>query len=147
MKNNWRRVEEFIKYHRTSLRSSSPDKLNEFVELNGFNRVATPRDCERLKRVFETGRIDVGYYDMRPDRPPYQDHAILFKNTKTGLMCMVFHPYRDPETIRSEIEAWAEERELRAEIFEKECSWYYPGHTALVIISLPGAIVLLPERG
>ncbi len=147
MGSNWYSTNQLIKQYRTNLKASDPERLKQFIQINGFDQVALARDGAALKWIFENGRMPRGRVYIEQDPVPYQDHARLFKNTQTGLICLVFHPYRDPDQIGPELEGWAEKHGLVADIYGREYSWYYPGRTALVVISLPGVLVNVQRSG
>lgn len=68
--------------------------------------------------------------------PPYTDHARFYRGI--GMPMLVYHPYMPPDEIRGEVEDWGREHSLSASVFDSAKSWYYPGNSALVVITAPG---------
>lgn len=65
--------------------------------------------------------------------PPHIDHAAASK-AADGKYRLTYQPYQDPDVICGEVEAWAKKKGLKVTVYGKECSWYYPGHTCLVVV-------------
>ena len=74
--------------------------------------------------------------NVKGESVPYLDHALLYKNPKAQITCLVYIPYYDPEDIQDEVKKWAESKGLKAEIYKE--IWYNE-MTCTVIISLPDA--------
>ena len=114
----------------------NPDMLKAFVRANGFDMTtfSWPKDYAKLLR---DGRFPHHYRNIEQNMPPYLDHARIFKNTDTGLMCITYQPYKEACENISTIEQWATNNGLKADVYSPARSWYYPGATCLVVIHLP----------
>lgn len=64
---------------------------------------------------------------------PMIDHVLFFKNDVTKELRMTSQPYCTFETNREEILKWCEDNNMVFEFFDGSKSWYYPGHTSLII--------------
>lgn len=116
--------------------------FNLFVKANGFNRWTQP-GSQDYKRFLTNGRDTTGFPHISKECPPFMDHARAFKNTETGIVCMVYQPYEPVDNVREAVKDWVIGGGLEAEVYDPEYSWYYPGHTCLVVIHLPGVEIKL----
>lgn len=116
---------------------SDMDILNRFVSVNEFDTIHSYWQGYAIKNVLAKGAFSGMPSDKKND-PPHLDHSKLFKSSKTGVCCLTYNPYESAESIRSEIEQWAINNDLEAEIYDSAYSWYYPHHTCFVVIHLPG---------
>lgn len=82
-----------------------------------------------------TGRSTVGFPKHFENIPPYFDHATFFKSTNPLKIWLVYHPYREIEDIRNEIEKWGAKENLSVSFFASEYSWYNKGNTSMVVIT------------
>lgn len=117
----------------------NPQMFRSFVEANKFNRF-TYSAFQNHREFMETGR-NTYKRNVPFDYPPYVDHSVAFKSTSTGAVCLTYQPYADyPDAykILPEVEWWAKERGIQADIYNPEYSWYYPYVTSLIVIHLPG---------
>lgn len=109
----------------------APDK---FISENGFNRVASYNGAKSIEMILRSGTFSScytphhqGYEDI-----PYLDHALIYKNSKEKISCLVYQPYQDADNIREEVEKWAESKGLKAYITEKH--WYNEGTCEVFIM-------------
>mgnify|MGYP001014085400 CR=1 FL=1 len=127
-----------------------PELLRKFIDANGFTRYCLPGPFN-WKRLFETGRC---YFEsswganLREIYPVWMDHARVFKNAETGVVCLVAQPYAASlKSLAEQVIPWAHRHGLDASIFTPEHSWYYPGGTFLVVVYRPFAPISLPPYG
>lgn len=78
------------------------------------------------------------------DSPPCSDHALVFWQRGTTRRLCVFHPYvYSPEQER-ELARWCRMRNLTYQIYPEQYSFYYPGHTKLVLVMAKGIWLAVP---
>lgn len=126
-------------------------RWNKIGSYRSYLRRLMQADVPLFDRWAEKNEVDLWTFDkpndlvrylqsQKPSRrfdwilPPYTDHARLFRSTKTGNVWFVSQPYDRAHEIREEVTAWAEERDLHADVYDTEHSWYYPGETCLIVI-------------
>nr|WP_295680318.1 hypothetical protein [uncultured Lachnoclostridium sp.] len=66
---------------------------------------------------------------------------MMFKNRITNKSCIVLQPYTYSEPLISiceRVNLWADKHNVHVEVYDSRFSWYYPGMTIIIIISLPG---------
>lgn len=115
---------------------SDDSMLQKFINDNEFNRFTTEIHVKDLRRLFETGVINLSHSEY--ETPPYIDHISIYKNSKTKTVCLVYQPYRlDSDAIVS----WFAQRGLKAKIYDQNRSWYWPGCTYFVCVTLPNICV------
>lgn len=119
-------------------------RFMDFIDKNGFNRYSMTVQTD-YKRFLQTGRALYGYPHIIREYPPYMDHGRSFKNTTTGAVCIVSQPYREATEIEAQVKAWAAERGIEADVYDASHSWYYPGHTCLIVFHLPGVGITVPS--
>lgn len=113
-----------------------------FMKSNDFLEVAmgTPYN---VRKFLETG---INKYDKNYDYE-YTGLELLvhkpmtFKNRTTNKNCIVLQPYTYSEPLISiceRVNLWADKHNVHAEVYDSRFSWYYPGMTIIIIISLPG---------
>ena len=107
-----------------------------FLDANGFTRSTNYCNEKCIEKILKSGTFASWGYDSQRENVPYLDHALLYKNPKTQITCLVYITYYDPEDIQDEVKKWAESKGLKAEIYKE--SWYNE-MTCTVIISLPDA--------
>ena len=131
----WYRLSEYAINHFHEGKQFNPDMFKDFVRANKFNMAtfSSPIDYAKL---LKDGRFPKSYSCLEWNSPPYIDHARIFKSTKTGVMCLTYQPYKEAVENRFNIEQWANDNGLKAEIHGSECSWYYPGETLLIVVHL-----------
>lgn len=81
-----------------------------------------------------TGRSTIGNPDHKTNFPPHIDHVSFFKTTTPLKVWLVFHPYKEVDDIRVDIENWCYEYDLIAEFFSSEYSWYND-NTCMVVVT------------
>jgi len=134
-------IRELKHHNEKSLKMFNADGFDLFTKKNGFTRYALPGRASlpgALKYHWRLDRYRYGY-----KRRPSMDHAVIFRNPVTGVNMLVFHPYINPhlsvsdalQEIKAGLQEWAEKRGLKVEVYDPSFSWYYPGQTALVVIS------------
>lgn len=101
---DWRRI-----YHgeRSNLKM-----LDDFVKINGFNRMHSACLDSNVRRTLETGRHSYHRWHDMNNAPPELDHAKFFKNTKTGVCCLTYNPYFDADEIQEKVKTWAEKKRI-----------------------------------
>ena len=119
-----------------------PKRLKAFVEANGFTRYCQP-GRQAYHKFLTTGRNTGGYTQINYELPPAFDHGRAFKNTRTGVVCVVSQPYNYLHTVAEECKLWAKERGIAVDLYDSDKSWYYPGSTCLIIWHLSEVPVLL----
>ena len=121
------------------------DKFNktafhDFISANGFHKIkaGVPYNAKRflesgIDRYKENSEYgSIGRYVMK---------GTMFRNHFENTNCFVLQPYtyyRPLDIIRSEIMSWAKKHGVQAVVYDSRYSWYYPGMTILIVISLPG---------
>lgn len=128
---SWENIDEL------GLRFKAP---KEFLDANGFTRATYYQNQEVIEKILKSGTFSSTGVGKPRENIPHLDHAIIYKNPKTKVCCLVYIPYNDANKIRDEVNQWAESKGLKAEIYEH--SWYNDS-TCLVIISLPSAKIFL----
>lgn len=83
------------------------------------------------------------------ERPPYDDHSAAFK-TGDGVVMYTYQPYFAVDSANGdqykgyldnavkcyeEVNAWCQERNIKATFFGATHSWYNPNHTSLIVIT------------
>lgn len=129
-------------FHRNNSRF---DMLRRLIEVNGFNKMAFFHGYDdNVPTIIKHGKQSSRYNPVRDKaRAPYQDHSTYFKNTKTGVCCLIYAPYYNADDIRKEVEEWAEKWGLKADVYDAE-KCYYSKDTCLVVIHLPATNVIIP---
>ena len=125
------------------------ERLEAFIKANGFNRMHGWNTGDKVEKIIRSGSlVSNGRFECTyPKKPPYIDHPRYFKNTQTKVCCLTYSPYYDADDIREEISEWANSLGLKAEVYDSSESWYSPGNTCFVVISLPEVeIKLKPEK-
>ncbi len=135
MTTNWYSVKSDIDYYSKD-HVCNVDVLKGFCELNGFTKLTGVTRHYNPLKVLQTGKMTFTFDIFEV---PYLDHARYFKNTKTGVCCLVYHPYQKVSSIQNIVGEWAYCRGMKAEFYDY--SWYYPGRCCCVIISLPGTVI------
>ncbi len=111
-------------------------KVNDFLEVS----MKTPYN---VRNFLLTGK---NKYDRNSE---YEYHGLeglihkpmIFKNRLTGKSCIVLQPYTYNERLTSiseRVNLWAIRHNVHAEIYDSRFSWYYPGMTIFIVISLHG---------
>lgn len=140
---SWRPIKEYLDacFRTGGKDKSDKDLFGEWAEGKGIvRRSCGPSELVDLPRYLRTGRR---YYvpgafsrGARGELPPRMDHAAMFKS-RSGKCWLTYQPYYDAADTRLLVEDWAERHGLRAVVYEKDESWYYPGHSCLVVIDAP----------
>lgn len=110
-----------IRQHIYSSSCSNFEMLYKFINANGFDRMHDYQQGIRLVNVFENGGF-YGRCTYRAVAPPYLDHSKFFKNSRTGVCCLTYNPYKLAEEIRTEIQRWTQNNGLEAEIYDSSYS-------------------------
>lgn len=145
MMSNWHSIKKTADYYRMlSFRGAKHDSegFMEFCRLNNLVKVTSGYvNVVSYERVLQFGRIvRPGWRRSEDERPPYLDHALFLKGRdRKGPVYLVYHPYEDWKEVLKAGKIWAEERKLRISVYDPSKSWYYPGSTCLVVISLQDA--------
>ncbi|MCQ5129118.1 hypothetical protein NE562_05555 [Butyricicoccus faecihominis] len=140
---SWRPIETYLEFgFRTGGKDKSDKRLfDEWVQDKDIVRwTYGPNELVDLPRYLRTGHR---YYvpgafsrGARYELPPRMDHATMFKS-RSGKCWLTYQPYYDAADTRLLVDDWAERHGLRAVVYEKDESWYYPGSTCLVVIDAP----------
>ena len=88
-----------------------------------------------VPNLLHTGRNNIGNPSLKSNYPPNLDHAIFFKATTPLKVWLVFHSYCDIESIRKEIEEWTVKNGLKVNFYDRNKSWYWKGHTTMIVIT------------
>lgn len=125
--------------------ASDREMHKAFLEANGLTEWAYfSHGWDDLQYILTHGRFPPARR-KRPDDgfpcPPYIDHARLYRGR--GLPVLAYHPYLLADEIRPQVAEWGKEHQLIGRVFDSDKSWYYPGSTALVIITAPDTEVRL----
>ena len=125
----WNKLGSYRSYLRGLMQADVP-LFDRWARITGADlyTLENPNDVIRYLQCGGHG------YHFNPERPPHTDHARLFKNSRSGNVWFVSQPYDRAHEIREEVTAWAEERDLHADVYDTEHSWYYPGETCLIVI-------------
>lgn len=136
--NRWKSVKGYNVYPHCS--KASKAGFNDFVISNGFSelRVGTPNN---MKLFLEKGKDSSKEYSAFYYLNRYVMKAMCFRNRYDNKQCIILQPYtywESLELIRADIASWAKEYDIKAVVYDSRYSWYYPGMTILIVISLPG---------
>lgn len=129
-----------VKIHGNS--TFNKDMFKSFITANGFTKFAFESNQD-YKRFLQTGGNMHIYPHVTTETPPYSDHMRAFKNTNTGVICIISQPYCSAEYVTAECSEWADKRGISADIYSSEYSWYYPGHTCVIVWRLPDVEIKL----
>lgn len=106
-------------YERTRTNHFDRDLFDEFV--NEFN-------------ITKTGRLPLVNHEkyLDYDFPPRSDHLVPYRSSSEQIY-YAYHTYGRHEEARNKDILWAKESGATMEIRSPDKSWYYPGHSELVI--------------
>ncbi|MBQ9731367.1 MAG: hypothetical protein IJV94_04625 [Bacilli bacterium] len=104
---------------------------NEIIAIRNPSWIGTT-----IKRFLELGGKSCGktYINLKTEIPNIIDHCRLYKNKKAEVF-IVSHSYLPIKKIIEEFNAW-NDGNFTLHIFGSEKSWYWPGNTNLLIITL-----------
>lgn len=139
----WERTtRENLRKHIYHGSKSDFDMLELFLRANQFDKMHSLGAGTDIVRMLQTGQIR-SYGDLRTVRPPYRDHVKFYKSSSTGICCMTYAPYVNAAEILPEVQQWAMENGVEADVYDSSCCWYYPGAACFVVIHLPGVRIRL----
>lgn len=142
---SWKPIKEYIDYRFKPRKGNESDRALFDAWAKGKDIVRWtpgPGELIDLPRFLRTGhryyRKQTRWGRERFELPPEIDHAVAFKS-RTGKCWLTYQPYQCADALRPQVEEWAARHGLRALVYDKNCSWYYPGGTCLVVIEVPDA--------
>jgi hypothetical protein len=130
----WKKIETFGK----SYKERSEGLFDEFIETFGFDYYSWAPSVAKMEKFLEGKRT----YNNAPmnhifdsNTVPRKDHAIAFKNSKTGHIMYTYQPYDLTVADVKSLEDWCNSRgDIIYVISYKAMSWWLPGRTNLVML-------------
>ena len=119
-----------------NLPNSDQKLLNRFAELFGFDSCAWyERPYSLVKLLNGSSSYNAGNtFDTSAYCGEWLDHGEAYRIKGTKRVVVVGHDYGPYEHIYDAVKRNVEPLNLRAVVFKRELSWYYPGQTSLVMI-------------
>ena len=114
---------------------------DRFLKNNDVVRWVKEPSFSTIERFLETG-ADRGKYYHR-DLPPHCDHSMFCKRSDHSVF-MIYQPYFPLEVLEEDVE-WGKNRGLVVDLYDSSYSWYYPGVSNVVTITLPGDSIHLEK--
>lgn len=143
--NRWQSVKSYriCKYY---------DKFNaeafyNFISVNEFYKIKKGLPYN-MKQFLETGKDRYKESNDFKQIGRYVMKGIMFRNHIENINCVIMQPYtylKPLDIIRSEVMSWADEYNIQAVVYDSRYSWYYPGMTILIIISMPGTEIKVKQ--
>ncbi len=132
---SWEKVNfnNFSWYYHT--KESNLELFKKFIIENDIVSFRKSKTYTSFKRFLETGR-DAGKYPVNDMLEyPYKDHDYYFK-TKHGKVIYISQPYSDYESTKKEYDNFSNNLDIKCVVYDSNFSWYSPGHSLLVIVTL-----------
>jgi hypothetical protein len=130
----WEKIEKYPYFIPKACTDNRVQMFNVFIKYFEFDRVSDNTTVESMERLLKGKRsYNNTSYKNRVgfDKVPNHDHAKLFKKQGTNKIVYVHHPY---EYNLQELEEWCSKRDLIYVVMEREDSFYYPGHSHMILI-------------
>lgn len=131
---NWEKINKYPYYLPKDCTDNRVRLFNDFIKYFEFDRVSDNTMVGSMERLLCGKRSynNTPYkYGLTFDEVPDHDHARLFKKQGTNQIMYVHHPYKYD---LSKLEEWCNKRDLIYVVMEQEDSFYYPGHSYMILI-------------
>lgn len=137
---SWRPIKEYLAYRFKPHKGNASDRALFDAWARGKDIVRFSRTVYHADwlRYLKSGRYAIVPHGVSSEAPPEIDHEVIFKG-RDGKCWLTYQPYREPEKLCPLVEEWAVRHGLRALVYGKDSSWYYPGGTCLVVIEVSDA--------
>ncbi|MFA9424342.1 MAG: hypothetical protein ACERLG_12245 [Sedimentibacter sp.] len=130
---SWDRIETY-KSDAYGARSFDKKLLDDWLEGKNITRWVSGGEHD-VPKFLRTGRSNIGFPNHNVNKPPYLDHVAYFKETNPLKVWLVYHPYKDIESIKDEIEEWTILHDLKVNFYDSGKSWYNKNNTSMIVIT------------
>lgn len=126
---------------------SNKKLLTNFSQEYGFDRCAEYDRPHSLVRLLNNDRAyNAGISYDSPDSSQWLDHAQLFRDQQTGRTVVTGQNYGSYADTKAKIAPVIKSLSLRAVLFDRKESWFYPQQTMLVMVMTPTTYIAYKEH-
>lgn len=114
-------------------------------DICGYGMVARLDKILKGDRSYNAGRyheMEYRKYKILEDTTngrTIDDHGYFYRNRKTNETAYVVHPYRFDDEYNLLLNEWCRPLDLDFIAVKKECSFYNPGHTYMIVLFQKGS--------
>lgn len=131
----WEKIKKYPYYMPKDCMDNRYQLFKDFINYFKFDRISNETavgDMNKFLNGLRTYNNTSSYWSgLSYDEVPNRDHASVFKKQGTRQIVFVHHPY---EYNLQKLKDWCNERDLVYVVMEQDDSFYYPGHSYMILI-------------